>query len=302
MQLCREAYTAWSDGSVAALSPIDIPINGNRLRVAGGTSLDGQLAGVRSVFHGTDLGVVVILDSTSGETLCLTDYPFAKLRSSATAALATQQLSRLDAKLVGLLGSGRNAPGYLRGICAVRKIEQIKVYSLDGHHLKSFARAIEDELGVNVTVGSSAQDVVADAEIICVSTNSKVPVLYDQWTSPGSFTISMGRPCELDSSIYREADQIVVSYKSETEQTHIEANSETLAGCQLLDLCNDGTLDWLAVHQIGEIFSGRVSLKIPPNAKTIFKDFQGGFPDAILSIEAFRRSAKSGLGVSVDLS
>src|SRR5947207_7518949 len=93
------------------------------LRVVGGGAFGIGRIGVRA-------GGVALLFATAGNRLlAVLPSSFSSLRIGATMGLAARHLARPEARSVGLLGSGRNALPTLQGLCAVRPVERVAVFS-----------------------------------------------------------------------------------------------------------------------------------------------------------------------------
>ncbi len=75
-------------------------------------------------------GLILLFSIETGElTTILPDYTVSAIRVGATSALATKYLAKEDARKVAVFRSGKQARANLAGICAVRKIDSVRVYS-----------------------------------------------------------------------------------------------------------------------------------------------------------------------------
>jgi alanine dehydrogenase len=126
------------------------------------------------------------------------------LRTGAPSALATRVLARQDATTVGLLGTGRQAPGQLAGVSSVRKIEEVKVFSPNPDHRKEFARKMADQYGCTVEPVSSPDEAVRQRDIVITATNSPQPVFRSDWLSPGTHVVNIASG-ELDACSVKKA-------------------------------------------------------------------------------------------------
>lgn len=154
------------------------------------------------------LGLVLLFSIHNGELLAIMhDGCLQRMRVGATSALAAQCLAREDSRLVGLFGTGGQAGPQLQGLCAVRKIEKIKVYSPNADHRRSFAQIWEKRLGVEIQVKNEPQQVVEDVDIVAAATSSLDPVFSGDWLEPGQHVNSL-QSGELDKRTYERASVV----------------------------------------------------------------------------------------------
>ena len=99
------------------------------------------------------------------------DLPISDVRLAASAGLAARYLARPDARRVGLIGSGMISLPMLQGLCGVRSIEAVDVYSPTPEHRAAFAERAGRELGIPVTAHDAPEPVIDGADILAVATN-----------------------------------------------------------------------------------------------------------------------------------
>src|SRR5437764_95280 len=101
------------------------------LRIDSSFSKEVQVAGSkRRVYPGDFIGLVMLFDMDTCELLAIMDdHHISTMRVGATSAVASKYLSRKDAKVMGLLGSGEQAKTQVTAHVPVRPLTKIKVYS-----------------------------------------------------------------------------------------------------------------------------------------------------------------------------
>jgi ornithine cyclodeaminase len=78
------------------------------------------------------------------------------MRVGATSGVGAKYLSRNDAKIAGIFGSGWQAETQLQALCMVRPIQQIKVFSPNPAHRAEFSARMSQVLEREViAVGGS---------------------------------------------------------------------------------------------------------------------------------------------------
>ena len=74
--------------------------------------------------------VVMVLDAENGRILSFMDgEALTNIRTGAGTGVATDILAPIDARILAIIGSGKQARSQLEAVCSVRNIEQIRIYS-----------------------------------------------------------------------------------------------------------------------------------------------------------------------------
>ncbi len=113
------------------------------------------------------------------------------LRTAATTGVGVKHLSRPDAKVVGLFGSGGQAMNKLLAIKAVRDIETVNVFSRNPENRKKFAAEAEKLIGANVVPVEGPEAVIKGADMVVCATNSNVPVFDGKLLEPGQHVVTI---------------------------------------------------------------------------------------------------------------
>jgi ornithine cyclodeaminase/alanine dehydrogenase-like protein (mu-crystallin family) len=149
-----------------------------------------------------------------------------EMRTGAVSAVATKLLSRSDASVLAILGSGAQARSHLEALRLVRTFREVRVWS--PHHAHAFAR----EFGVQLA--ESPESAVRGADVVVVATTSRTPVLRGEWLSAGTHINAVGavRPDwrELDDAVLRQAKVYVESREAaSTESGDVRAAGSIFA-------------------------------------------------------------------------
>jgi len=119
------------------------------LRVVGGGLFGMGRFGIRAG------GLAILFDADSWDALAIMDLPTGDLRLAASVGVATDYLARPEAERVTMIGSGGVAFSALRGLCGVRKVTQVDVWSRTPEHCQSFANLASAAFGITVNPVSS---------------------------------------------------------------------------------------------------------------------------------------------------
>jgi alanine dehydrogenase len=113
-------------------------------------------------------------------------------RTGALGGAAVDALAREDAATVGIVGSGVQAWTQLWAIAAVRRPARVRVHSPTPEHRVAFARRAEAELGLSATACDTAEEAVADADVVVLATRSEQPVIQAAWIRRGTHVNTVG--------------------------------------------------------------------------------------------------------------
>lgn len=286
----RQAFGHQSAGGVTAWAPSSFRVGGGMLFLrAGGLGAQGRM-GARVTTGPSNPSYALVYDSPGGNLLSFMTYPFSEVRLHATVAVGVDALSRPDSRRVGLLGSGRNALGLLEGTCLVRPVESVAVYSPNAEHRSAFASRASEALGRSVAPVDRPETAVEGADIVLVATSSEAPALRGAWLLPNAHVTAIGSRTELDDDVFLRAQLIVTT--SKVQEMNVNSMRDSWP---IVRLTRDGSLDWNAVAELGDVLAGRASR--PTSAITLFREAQGGFGDVALAALAYERAVELGLGI-----
>lgn len=172
-----------------------------------------------TTFRGANQFHVLLYSTQTGELLALLEADWlGRIRTGAAAGVAAKRLARPDARVLGIIGAGRQARTQVEAIRAVRDLREVRVWSRTPERLREFC----DEIGA--VAAPSARAAVDGADIVVTATYSKDPVLEGAWLSPGQLVVAMGsnhlKRRELDDEAVRRADVIAVD---DVEQAKLES-------------------------------------------------------------------------------
>ena len=188
-----------------------------------------------------------------------------RLRTGAASGVATRYLARADAGAVGILGTGGQARTQLQAIARVRPVALVKAYSRTPARREAFAEEMVDALGAEVVAVDSAEEAVADVDIIVTITSAREPVLRGAWLRPGVHVNAGGSNTagrrELDAEAVGRAARVVVDAR---DQAMIEAGD-------LLGPVETGGLSWDQVEELGPIVAGSAPGRRSDDEITLFE-------------------------------
>ncbi|QFF97630.1 ornithine cyclodeaminase family protein [Psychrobacillus glaciei] len=164
-------------------------------------------------------GVVLLFNAKNGELMAVVDgSEITAIRTAAVSALATDKLSRVNSKILCLLGTGTQAKTHLEAMLTVRPIELVKIWSRNIRNANQFKEEMQQKFKVSIILCDTAEEAALDADIICTVTSSTEPILKATWVKAGAHVNAVGackpNDRELDSELVRTSKLYVDSIES----------------------------------------------------------------------------------------
>jgi alanine dehydrogenase len=204
--------------------------------------------------YGTSRGggsfAVLLFDEPSGELLAMFEADaLGQIRTGAASGLATDLLANQDARIGAVIGTGFQAETQLLAIDAVRKFDQVRIYSRREQARKDFIDKMQSEVRTKLVTASSAEECVRDADVICTITSSTTPVVEGRWLKPGVHINAAGSNSvarkELDADAVQQADLLCTD---DREQCKIESGD--FVGVLTEE-------QWSQVHELSDVVKGK---------------------------------------------
>lgn len=212
----RQALLDVERGSLVAPPRVSADLGSARLVFTAGAAT-GRWFGYRSYdTAGADPGaqVVVVHDWQTGLVDAIAvGNELGPRRTGATGAVAVDALARRGPVRAGLVGAGVQAWSQLWAITAVRRLDDVLVWSRDGARRAAFARRARDQFGLNVREAAGAEHAVRERDLVILATSSAVPVIDPAWVAPGCHVTTLGPKqqarAEFDAALAEQAEVIV---------------------------------------------------------------------------------------------
>jgi ornithine cyclodeaminase/alanine dehydrogenase-like protein (mu-crystallin family) len=254
--------------------------------------LPGSVRGAMGAYLQTDLDRrihhenVMIFSVETGEPLILfQNCSINESRTGAAGAIGAKYLARADAHRVAVLGSAVHAESQLKGVAAVRNLTAVKVYSPSAGHRAAFAEKMGSALEIPVQPASSAEEALADADILITATSSRVPVFDGNCLKEGTHITSIANGDktrvrqELDELTLQRADPIFVTSK----ETVCVNESDVFRAVR------DRLFSWDRVHEIARLLLGEIAGRTDDRQITLFKLQGTGIMDVAMGLKAYER-------------
>ena len=288
----EQLFETWPDPSTVNLPRQRAHIGKGNFNLMGAAWGDGEIFGLKAYF-GTAGGRfhVVLYSSRDGALKAMIEADhLGRMRTGAASGLATKLLANPEARTLGVIGAGRQALTQVAAVCAVRKIETVRVFTRTAAHREAFAKQIERSLRVAAQPVASAEAAVGDADVVITITKSAEPVLRANWLKSGVHVNAAGA----NAAERREIDAETV-LRATVRATDQVAQARIEAG-EYRDLVAAGRLKWQDVVELGDILAEKAPGRRGPADITLFKSLGIALEDIAFADLIVRRAHERGVG------
>jgi alanine dehydrogenase len=243
----RESFVRLANGHIHHGPRVQVPTpSGYFATMSAGDEVLGIAAVKCYTALGSDLeGFSMVVNSTADGSVkaVIEADALTKIRTGAASGVAAAGLASPQARTVGIIGCGRQAPTQLQAVqCAVPGLEAL-AWCRRPEELRRFC----DQTGA--TAAESAAEIM-DCDIVIASTTSSTPVVEGRSLRPGSLVIAIGGGRHGD----RELDDDVIARAALVTCDSLESSRAEAADIwQPLD---QGLIAAEAVVELGDVLTG----------------------------------------------
>jgi ornithine cyclodeaminase len=232
-------------------------------------------------------GVVVAFDGATGAISAIADAePVTKIRTACATAVATDALARRDARVLSIFGSGVQAEAHLTALPLVRDFDEIMLWGRSADKTQALADEMSGVIGHAIEPIADAEEAARRADVICMVTSSREPVVVSDWVTPGTHLNLVGSsmlgPVEVDSALVARA-RYVADYRP-----GVLAQGSELAVARDAGLVDDNHV----VAEIGEVLAGRIAGREDESQVTIYKSL-GHVAQDLAAADYLQRRARA---------
>ena len=285
-------FATWSDPATSNLPRQRAPIGKGSFNLMGAAWGASEIFGLKA-YYGAPGGRfhVLFYSSRDGSLKAMIEADhLGRMRTGAASGLATKILANPNARTLGVIGAGRQAFTQVAAVCAVRKIETVRVFTRTAEHREAFAKEIERKLRVAAEPTVTGEAAMGDADIAITITKSAEPVLRANWLKSGVHVNAAGA----NAASRREIDAETV-LRATVRATDQVAQARVEAG-EYRDLVAAGRLQWQDVVELGDIAAGKVPGRCGPADITLFKSLGIALEDIAFADLIWRRAIERGVG------
>lgn len=252
----------------------------------------------RNTDRPTHQAVIVAFDPATGTPAALIDgESITALRTAAASALATDLLSRKNARTLVVIGTGVQARSHLEAVRRVRPFARVVVAGRDLAKAERLALRASAP-GAAVTASANVEQAVREADVVCACTHSPEPVIRREWLRDGTHVNSVGY-----NTAGREVDEATVV----AARVVVESRDAVLApppgGCN--DIAwpiRDGRITKQHIHaELGELVNGTRPGRADDREITLYKSVGVAVEDAAAAALVLRLAREHGVGRHIQI-
>jgi alanine dehydrogenase len=213
------------------------------------------------------------------------------VRTGAASALASRALSRADATVLGIIGTGGQSVHQLRATAKVRGLTRVHAWDPLPENVARFAAAVT-ALGLEYVAETSPQAVADAAEIIITVTPSQKPILLKDWIRPGTHISAMGA----DTKGKQELDPALVA----AARLFVDEAAQAISIGECQHAFAQGMIGAADLTALGAVLEGRAEGRRSEAEITLFDGTGVALQDLVVADLAMRRAIEQGRGVVVE--
>lgn len=253
----------------------------------------GGLVGTKTWAHteGGTCPLLLLWDAKNGALVAVIEaFALGNMRTGGISGVAANWLADPAAKVMGLIGTGKQALSQVGTMLAVRPIERLQVFSPTAEKRAAFAAKVREEFGIEVVEAVSAEAACKGAQIVTLVSRATTPFLTAAMLDEGTHLNAVGAIApdreEFTQDVFARVTAVAV---------------DNLAGVRQLSrefMTQYDKAGWDAVPTLATLIaSGR--RRTSKDDITVFKAMGMGISDLALGVELVKRAHARGVGRSI---
>ncbi len=245
----------------------------------------------------TVLAKIMIQDINTGDIVGIMDGGLiTAMRTGAATGVSVKYLARKNSKVMSIYSAGVQAKKQVSGVYygLDQKLEKCKVFDIKKETAEIFKSEIEKELGIEVEISESGDDLLSNTDIIVAATTSTTPIFSGDKVPEGVHISSIGAHApdarELDTTTIKKASLLVAGLK---EACIAEAGDYIIP-------INEGVISESDIISIGNIITGKIPSRTNDTEVTVFKSVGISAQDVAVGKLVYDRALKEGIGQDID--
>lgn len=240
--------------------------------------------------HGGAMPLLILIDAATGQVQAIVEaFALGQMRTGGISGLGTDLLARADARTMAMIGAGKQSITQVAAVAAVRKLDEVKVWSPTAANREDLARKVEDRLGIKAVATDALEGALDGADIVTLATRARTPFLMKDALPSGVHINAVGaitpERAEFEPSLLQRAG--VVSADSVPQVRKLSR--------EFMEAFGDDEALWSRLKPLSQLVAegqGR-----PADADlTVFKAMGMGISDLSLGIAILKRAKAKGLG------
>jgi len=246
----------------------------------------------------TVMATLVMVDPKNGAPIAIMGGTWiTDVSTGAAGGIAAKYLARKDSKIAGFIGAGAQSRTQLMALCALyERFEEVRVWSRTKETRKEFIDEMKPVCNnVNQIVPvDETENAVRGADIVVTTTPSTVPLVLNDWISPGMHINCIGADApgkqELDPAILKRAKIVVDDWEQASHSGEINVPLK------------EGIIKPKdAWGEIGEIVAGLKKGRTSSEEITVFTSTGLAIQDAVTANIAYKKALAQRIGQFIEI-
>jgi ornithine cyclodeaminase len=246
-------------------------------------------------------GIMILSDVHTGKPLALLEASYLTvLRTGAASGVATKYLSKQDAKVAGVIGTGKQARGLIQALLHVRpSINEIRLFNRTKDKAILLCQELQNQYKnqcPTIVISDSPEEAIIGADIIVTSTTSSTPVFSHEALSPGVHINAVGsfKPTmqEIPTPTLIQANKVVV----ESKEAALEESGDFIVPIE------QGLYEATDIYgELGEIINESKPGRQSKDEITLFKSVGLAAMDVVVAKAIYEKVIGADLGLKINL-
>ena len=260
----------------------------NNLHAIGGKL--GSLVGTKTWTHtqGGTCPLLLLWSAEDGSLVAVIEaFALGSLRTGGISGVAANWMASEGARVMAIVGTGKQALAQVGTMLAVRPIERLQIYSPRAESRQVFNARVREEFGIEATVCASVGEACKGAQIVTLVTRAAQPFLTAGMLERGAHLNAVGAIApdreEFAQDVFARATLVAVDNLPGVQQLSREFMTRCGAG------------GWDKVMPLSRLIaSGRK--RGSQDDVSLFKAMGMGISDLALGVELVKRARARGVG------
>ena len=235
-------------------------------------------------------GLLILNDPDTGVPLAVMDCTWiTSQRTGAATAVAARHLARPDSASVGIVACGVQGRSNLEALACLFAIRRVKAYDLHPDVALSYAREMEERLGVEVEPVKTLAEAVQGLDIVVTSgpiLKNPTPTIAPGWLAPGSFASLVDFDSYWQGAALREMDKLATDDLAQMRYYRHEGYFRETPE---------------AYADLGEIVTGKKPGRESESERTASINLGLALDDMATAIRVYQRAKAAGIGSELPL-
>jgi alanine dehydrogenase len=200
---------------------------------------------------GRAVSAVALYDAVGGHLLALVEADsLSRIRTAAATAVATDVLSRRDARHLTVVGTGALAFDQVAAISHVRPLSAVTIVGRKLESAERLAKDVRTRLDVDADADTNIETAVINSDIIVTTTSAEEPILSADVIPDGAHINAIGGNYasrrELTTDAVKRASVVVVD---DVPNAVVECGD-------IIAAVSEGLMEWEDVIELGALIAG----------------------------------------------